>query len=421
MARLRAKYTKGPRGGRRLQTYQAEFYDTRRHPRRKRVTLRTRDQKAAELMLAQMEREYAMGLRDPWTDGAREEGVTVAEAIRRFIKSRVKNELAASSIATYEAVLTAFNKYLAPGLPLYGVESRQVTSFLNRRKLAEATRKGYAQRLNIFFSWCVQQGLIDRNPVTLPSTGKRARFSKLPEFLSEAEFEKLLATIRQDDEQEETPGRKWLLDVVRFAAGTGLRLAEICHLQWHAIDLAGGMLVVKNSETFQTKSGRERAVPLVGDAHAVVEALHARRPKAGNGYVFRSVAGNQLYGHFVSRVFREYRRKADLPEYISFHSLRHTFASWWVQRGGDLYRLKEVLGHADVKTTLKYAHLRPDALRAEMEKHFGQARNREEKQGAPLQSVLKAQEAELNLLRAELERLKRHHSGPDAGAGQASP
>lgn len=51
--------------------------------------------------------------------------------------------------------------------------------------------------------------------------------------------------------------------------------------------------------------------------------------------------------------------------------LRHTFASWRVLRGGDLYGLKEVLGHADIQTTMIYAHLRPDAIREEMEKCFG--------------------------------------------------
>lgn len=88
------------------------------------------------------------------------------------------------------------------------------------------------------------------------------------------------------------------------------------------------------------------------------------------------------------------RRLARLPEKINFHSLRHTFASWRVLRGGDLYRLKEVMGHADIQTTMIYAHLRPDALLEEMEKCFGTG-----------QAAAKISEVEH--LRAQVEMLKK--------------
>ena len=54
-----------------------------------------------------------------------------------------------------------------------------------------------------------------------------------------------------------------------------------------------------------------------------------------------------------------------------FHDLRHHFASWFVMRGGSLQALKEILGHADLKMTLRYAHLAPDHLRNEIEKTDG--------------------------------------------------
>jgi integrase len=54
-----------------------------------------------------------------------------------------------------------------------------------------------------------------------------------------------------------------------------------------------------------------------------------------------------------------------------FHDCRHHFASWFVMRGGSLQALKELLGHADLKMTLRYAHLSPDHRRAEVEKTAG--------------------------------------------------
>lgn len=77
-----------------------------------------------------------------------------------------------------------------------------------------------------------------------------------------------------------------------------------------------------------------------------------------------------MNGQHVSKRFRKYRRVSDLPEYLHFHSLRHTFATWYAQRGGSIFNLKELLGHSDIKTTMVYAH-HPQVLRAEMEKIMG--------------------------------------------------
>ena len=105
---------------------------------------------------------------------------------------------------------------------------------------------------------------------------------------------------------------------------------------------------------------------------------------------------------YLSERFRFYRRLAKLPENLPFHSLRHTFASWFVLRGGDLYRLKEILGHADMRTTLKYTHLRPDALREEMRKTFGENSLNDDAEARKSSGVL----SEAGALRAEVKRLR---------------
>jgi integrase len=53
---------------------------------------------------------------------------------------------------------------------------------------------------------------------------------------------------------------------------------------------------------------------------------------------------------------------------LTFHDLRHSFASWFVMRGGSLQALREILGHRDIKLTLRYAHLAPGHLRSEIDK-----------------------------------------------------
>jgi site-specific recombinase XerD len=91
---------------------------------------------------------------------------------------------------------------------------------------------------------------------------------------------------------------------------------------------------------------------------AVYDIL-AALPGPREGRVWRS--GN------IRTAFENAVAEAKLDD-LHFHDLRHHFASWFVMRGGSLQALKEILGHADLKMTLRYAHLAPDHLRSEIAK-----------------------------------------------------
>ena len=389
-----------------LKGYYAEFYDATRQPSQVRRSLGTQDERTAVQKLAKIEREWARGDYDPWTDRIRREGTTATEALDEFIADRKRSGCAPATVDTYEAVLRPFVDSLGPAFPLYGIEERQVRRFIARparqqdpnateppKPKSEATKRSYGARFRIFFSWCVEQKLLTSSPAPAPSAGKSGRRRDLPEFLTYPEFERLLTAIETHAELGSMDhGNRWLLDAARFAVGSGLRRGELCALRWGAVDLPGRMIHVRNADGFTTKSGHERAVPLVGEARAVAARLDAERRERGEpfdrrAFVLSGADGGPLNGSYASKRFRKYRRLAKLPEEISFHSLRHTFASWWVQRGGDLYRLKEVLGHADIKTTMKYAHLRPESLLEEAERLFGSEGIGHDQQGEPSKSA----------------------------------
>src|SRR5438552_18538578 len=99
-----------------------------------------------------------------------------------------------------------------------------------------------------------------------------------------------------------------------------------------------------------TKSGRRREVPLNDDSY---RALVSLAPKT-EGRVFQT--------RFIKTAYDNAVAAAKLDD-VNFHTLRHTFASWAVMRGVTLKELQELLGHASLAMTMRYAHLAPEHLR----------------------------------------------------------
>ncbi len=131
--------------------------------------------------------------------------------------------------------------------------------------------------------------------------------------------------------------------VCRLALGTGLRWGELTRAQ--ASDVERGFLVVH-----QTKSAKIRRVPLPGNVLAEVRT-----------HVGRLVPYATLSPGSFSKTIRK------LTDIASFHchQMRHTFACQWLERGGSLAALQQILGHASIETTQRYARLTDEVVMRE--------------------------------------------------------
>jgi integrase len=156
-----------------------------------------------------------------------------------------------------------------------------------------------------------------------------------------------------------------LLPLVTVALHTGLRKAELFGLTWERVDFARGVIPLGK----RTKSGKSRDVPI---NQAVYTVLAPFRSDAGGvdarGRVWRKDDGGPLKAKSIDTAFAFAVDRAKLlpnddGEPVVFHSLRHTFASHYVMRGGRLEDLQVILGHASIRTTEIYRHLAPDHLK----------------------------------------------------------
>jgi len=177
-----------------------------------------------------------------------------------------------------------------------------------------------------------------------------------------------LPRLDQEDPSYFTPGefRKlhdalpagWFRDLVQLAVMTGLRRGELVHLRWDQVALERRLLTVQGNGSFRTKGGRIRTVPLNDPA---VQVFLRRLSERSADHVF-SVNGRPVSEDWITRKFREVLRGCGLRRELHFHSLRHTFATWLLQRGVPIYEVSRLLGHSSVTVTEIYSHVMPSEL-----------------------------------------------------------
>jgi integrase len=201
--------------------------------------------------------------------------------------------------------------------------------------------------LRAAFNLAVKWQLLTENPFTKSSQVKTPE--QLPSHLSKEDFRRLLTSVKEPV----------LREVFLFAALTGLRLGEILNLKWNDIDLQRRQIAIVSNESFSTKTGKYRIVPMNG---LIYELLSQKSATANfTTYVFHR-NGYQLQSSYVSHKFKRYVRSLGLNDAIHFHSLRHTFATWLVQDGVSIYEVQKLLGHSSVKVTEVYSHLAASEL-----------------------------------------------------------
>ncbi len=190
-------------------------------------------------------------------------------------------------------------------------------------------------------SKAVEWGLLEISPF---KKGKRLMFKENNQrlrFLTEVEIDSLLTAC--------TPH---LRPIVETALHSGMRRGELLGLKWEQI--RNGFIYLT-----ETKSGKARQIP-INDRLAQVFREVRRGNQLKSPYVFCDSQGRRFYE--VKRSFVSACRRAGLEDF-RFHDLRHTFASRLVMKGASLKAVQELLGHADMKMTMRYAHLSQEHLR----------------------------------------------------------
>ena len=218
-------------------------------------------------------------------------------------------------------------------------KARRNTTMKNGKRISDSTIRKELLHLNRLFVLAGEWGMLSQghNPVRTVKKPPESK-GRVPE-LSEEEEARLLEACSLG-----------IRPIVKFAIYTGCRRGEILGLTWDLVDMDAGFLYLGD-----TKTGEPRAVPLCETALEVLRGIGHRE-----GYVFQNEKGAP---YTCIRASFNRAKKETALDGLTFHDLRHVFASRLRRLGASLGDIAEALGHKGVKMTLRYAHLSPDYMK----------------------------------------------------------
>ena len=288
--------------------------------------------------------------------------------IKDLRKWRVKNQLALRRLLSHIGKISAV-----------ALDEQQVARARDKsaQNYAPGSVRNALSALHCVFSWAMKRQLVAKNPVLdvprPPSPPPRL------DFWTGDEVRALLAeTERRARHETGIAALAWQskLVAISLAVRLGLRKGECFGLRWRDIDIDGQRLTVARSYATTPKSGKARHLRLPSALLPLLRAWRERCPATTTANSADLVCPVRLRGSFV--MASHTGSDHGLPQLLRsagcrvfsrpWHMLRHSFASHFVQSGGSLLALSQILGHSDARVTLGYAHLSSDFLAAELDK-----------------------------------------------------
>lgn len=280
------------------------------------------------------------------------------EYLIEFIEylTKVKNYSAHTS-AAYETDVRDFIKflgeYVGADVSLAQVAGADTTCFRAwlanraRRNLSHKSTARALSSLRGFYKFLAKSHDVKNDAIGLISSPKVPRkLSKAIEVTDVKDMHDAIAVI--DESEPWIAARDWALVMLLF--GCGLRISEALSLT--NADIRGRPDVLR----IMGKGSKERLVPTLPTVLDAIDKYVKLRPfgNSPNDPLFRSVRGLPMSARMAEKVVEKLRHYLQLPDYVTPHALRHTFATALLAGGADLRSLQELLGHSSLSTTQLY-------------------------------------------------------------------
>lgn len=280
------------------------------------------------------------------------------ETIQEFINylTQTKNYSAHTAVA-YENDIHDFIKFYQNfnGVDVFINDMGRADTICFRAWLADRQKRNLSNKstaralssLRGFYKFLAKQYGVKNDAISLISSPKVPR--KLSKAIEVSDVEHMKDAIKEIDAMEPwVAARDWALVLLIF--GCGLRISEALALK--NIDVYGR----PDSLRIMGKGSKERIVPVLPAVLEAIDKYMKIRPfrNSPDDLLFRSVRGLPMSARMAEKVVEKLRHYLQLPDYVTPHALRHTFATALLAGGADLRSLQELLGHSSLSTTQLY-------------------------------------------------------------------
>lgn len=224
-------------------------------------------------------------------------------------------------------------------------------SFLVWRTGQKVVRSSIARSMSAlrnFFKYCTRLDLFENTAIMAIHTGRGAKI--LPHPLSVTDAKRFLEAVKEVVKDPVQVKRDTALYLLLY--GCGLRIAEALSLNIKDIPID------TDAFTITGKGNKQRLIPLLGIVKKALKAyLRVHPAPLEESPLFIGSRGERLNPGVVQRNVRFIRRYLNLPDTVTPHALRHSFATHLLQGGGDLRTVQELLGHASLSATQRYTEI----------------------------------------------------------------
>lgn len=273
-----------------------------------------------------------------------EETISLADAISEFLLRKRADGLRDRTLKDYQKEL---GKFAATTNSLDEKELRHavIDYFAAIPDTSAAIYNRPYTCLKCFFSWCVDQEYLIYNPIDKEKLKKRGDDSNI----NAASIEDVKRLLKACNRSSFTGLRNYTM--ILLMLDTGIRTSEITRLTKSDYNRTNCTITISRQNA---KTKRERTLYLSDNVAASLNDYLKRLPN-NLDYIFPSRDANQLDTNELSREFRKLSEKAGVK--ITPYQLRHTFATYFVANGGNVFILQKLMGHSDIKMTLRYTDI----------------------------------------------------------------